>query len=123
MVVLCVIVISLLIMAVARFITRRRHNRWLKELTRNQIQMLAEEEQYETKRQKDLNLRMKSLMLSKEVPIIFKIGIPLTILGNIALFMSGHLSLGGTVNNSGSFAGQDFNIEGFFEFSMVKVRM
>ena len=85
--------------------------------------MLAEEEQYETKRQKDLNLRMKSLMLSKDVPIIFKIGIPLTILGNIALFMSGHLSLGGTVNISGSFAGQDFNIEGFFEFSMVKVRM
>ena len=123
MVVLCVIVISLLIMAVARFITRRRHNRWLKELNRNQIQMLAEEEQYETKRQKDLNLRMKSLMLSKEVPIIFKIGIPLTIFGNIALFMSGHLSLGGTVNISGSFAGQDFNIEGFFEFSMVKVRM
>ena len=123
MVVLCVIVISLLIMAVARFITRRRHNRWLKELNHNQIQMLAEEEQYETKRQKDLNLRMKSLMLSKEVPIIFKIGIPLTIFGNIALFMSGHLSLGGTVNISGSFAGQDFNIEGFFEFSMVKVRM
>jgi hypothetical protein len=53
--------------------------------------------------------------------LIFKVGIPITIFGNIALFLSGHLSLGGTVNISGSFAGQDFNIEGFFEFSMVKV--
>lgn len=119
-VVLCVIVISLLIMLTARFITRRRHHRWLSELNHAQLQILAEDEQYETKRQNDLNNRMRSLMFSAEVPLIFKVGIPITILGNIALFLSGHLSLGGTVNISGSFAGQEFNIEGFFEFSMVK---
>ena len=107
-------------MTVARFITRRRHNLWLKQLNETQIQILAKEEQYETERQKDLNKRMKSLVCSQEVPLLFKIGIPITIFGNIALFLSGHLSLGGTVNISGSFAGQDFNIEGFFEFSMVK---
>jgi type II secretory pathway pseudopilin PulG len=122
-VVICVIVISFLIMIAVRYITRRRHNRWLRELNHAQMQVLSEEEQYETKRQKDLNKRMKPLILSKEVPLIFKIGIPITIFGNIALFLSGHLSLGGTVNISGSFAGQDFNIEGFFEFSMVKVSL
>ena len=92
----------------------------MKQLNKNQVHSLVREEQYEAERQEDLNNRMKSLVCSKEVPLIFKIGIPITIFGNIALFLSGHLSLGGTVNISGSFAGQDFNIEGFFEFSMVK---
>lgn len=99
---------------------RRRHNSWLNGLNHTQLKILTKEEQYETKLQKDLNKRMKSLMFSKEVPLILKIGIPITIFGNIALFLSGHLSRGGTVNIGGSFAGQGFNIEGFFEFSMVK---
>jgi len=34
--------------------------------------------------------------------------------------LSGHLSIGGTVNISGSFAGQDFDVNDFFEFSMAK---
>ncbi|KAL3789344.1 hypothetical protein HJC23_006498 [Cyclotella cryptica] len=119
-VVICVVVLSTLAVIAARFITRRRHNRWLKQLNETQIQTLVKEEQYEAERQKDLNMRMSSLVRSPEVPLVFKIGIPITIFGNIALFLSGHLSLGGTVNISGSFAGQDFNIEGFFEFSMVK---
>lgn len=120
-VVLCVVVICFLIAFVARLVTWRRHNKWSKHLNHAQLHMIAEEEAYEAKRQKDLNMRMHSLMFSKEVPLIFRIGIPITIFGNIALFLSGHLSLGGTVNISGSFAGQEFNIEGFFEFSMVKV--
>ena len=50
-VVICVIVISFLIMFAVRFVTRRRHNRWLRELNHAQVQILSEEEQYETKRQ------------------------------------------------------------------------
>ncbi|KAL3789345.1 hypothetical protein HJC23_006499 [Cyclotella cryptica] len=121
-VVICVVVLSTLAVIAARFITRRRHNRWLKQLNETQIQTLVKEEQYEAERQKDLNMRMSSLVRSPEVPLVFKIGIHITIFGNIALFLSGHLSLGGTVNISGSFSGQDFNIEGFFEFSMKTIQ-
>ena len=85
------IVICLFIMLTARFIARRRHDRWLKELNRAQVKMLGEEEMYEIKRQKDLNMRMKPLVVSDEVPLIIKMGIPLVIFGNIALFLSGHL--------------------------------
>ena len=85
------IVICLLVMLAARFVARRRHNRWLKELNRAQVKILEEEEVYESKREKDLNKRMKPLVFSDEVPLILKVGIPLTIFGNIALFLSGHL--------------------------------
>merc|ERR1712087_384480 len=64
--------------------------------------------------------RMTSLVRSKEVPLFLRLFVPIVIIGNIALFLSGHLSLGGTVNISGTFAGQGFNVQGFFEFSMAK---
>ena len=63
---------------------------------------------------KDLDNRMTSLVKSKEVPLFMRLTIPFVILGNIALFLSGHLSLGATVNISGNFGEESFNIEGFF---------
>jgi hypothetical protein len=63
---------------------------------------------------------MQALACSKDIPLLARLLIPVVILGNVALFLSGHLSLGGTVNISGGFAGQAFNVDGFFEFSMVK---
>jgi hypothetical protein len=67
---------------------------------------------------------MRSLAFSHDcVPQWLRCGIPIIILGNVGLFLSGHLSLGGTVNISGQFAGQYFDVQGFFEFSMVKSTM
>lgn len=99
------VVISVLVL-VTRFVSRRRHNRWCKTLSRTQLKELAKIERDEAAKAKDLNTRVTSLVRSKEVPLIARLMMPLVILANIGLFLSGHLSLGGTVNISGSFAGQ-----------------
>ena len=67
----------------------------------------------------DLDQRIKSLFMSREVPCFVRYLIPVVILGNVALFLSGHLSLGGTVNISGNVGEQEFDVVGFYEFSMV----
>ncbi|KAL7530846.1 hypothetical protein ACHAXR_010146, partial [Thalassiosira sp. AJA248-18] len=108
------------IFVVTRWVSRRRHNRWVKSLNRTQLMELERMQKDEREREKDMNSRMSSLVRSKEVPLFLRLSIPIVILGNIALFLSGHLSLGGTVNISGSFAGQNFDVDGFFEFSMAK---
>lgn len=105
---------------ITKHVSRRRHNRWMTTLNRTQKFELEKMQSDEDKRQKDLNKRMLSLFRSKEVPLFIRLIMPIVILGNIGLFLSGHLSLGGTVNISGSFAGQAFNVDGFFEFSMAK---
>jgi len=105
---------------ITKHVSRRRHNRWMTTLNRTQKFELEKMQSDEDKRQKDLNKRMLSLFWSKEVPLFIRLIMPIVILGNIGLFLSGHLSLGGTVNISGSFAGQAFNVDGFFEFSMAK---
>jgi len=121
---MCVIVISGMIAAVifvaARRVSRRRHDHWVTTLNITQKLELEKMQREEKEREKDLNNRMTSLFRSTEVPLFSRVLIPIVIFGNIALFLSGHISLGGTVNISGSFAGQSFYVDGFFEFSMAK---
>ncbi|MFN9980491.1 MAG: hypothetical protein ACK53Y_11275, partial [bacterium] len=57
--------------------------------------------------------------MSKDVPIIARIMIPIVILVNIALFISGQLSLGASVNIDLTLAGQKIIIDDFFEFSLA----
>ena len=120
-VVIAVVAVSAtIIFFIARCVTRRRHNRWMKTLNKDQKLELARMQEEGKETEKDLNGRMRSLVLSKEIPCLARLFIPIVILGNIALFLSGHLSLGGTVTLSGSFAGESFNVDGFFEFSIAK---
>ena len=63
---------------------------------------------------------MKSLLMSREVPSFVRYSFPIVILANIALFLSGHLSLGGTVDIRGNVGEQEYNVVGFYEFSVAK---
>jgi hypothetical protein len=121
---ICVILISsviaTLVVVVARRLSKRRHDHWVSSLNITQKVELEQMQSEEKEQKKDMNNRMASLFRSGEVPLFIRLFIPVVILGNIALFVSGHISLGGTVNISGSFAGQAFHVDGFFEFSMAK---
>ena len=119
-VVSCLLVLIALAIATTRIVRMRRHERWLKTLTHEQLVDLEKMQSEESKRIKDLDSRMRPLALSADVPVFLRFFVPIVILGNIALFLSGHLSLGGTVNLSGSFGGTPFDVDGFFEFSMAK---
>jgi hypothetical protein len=105
-VIVLVIASVTIIFVAARWFSWRRHRRWLTTLNKAQKLELQQMEQDEKERERDMNKRMRSLVRSKEIPLFVRIFIPIVILGNIALFLSGHLSLGGTVNISGSFAGR-----------------
>ena len=122
--IILVIVIGAMVAAVicllARNVTRQRHVLWMETLDISQKIDLERQQRREKELEKDLNRRMCSLVQSNEVPLFMRAFVPLAILGNIALFVSGHLSIAGTINISGSFAGESFNVDGFYEFSLVK---
>ncbi len=46
------------------------------------------------------------MFLSPEIPLLVRLTMPLIIVGNIGFFMSGHLSLGATVNIEAEIAGE-----------------
>ncbi len=104
-----------------RWFTRRRHRRWIASLPTEQIEALKTNQRSDESLESALNSSTYSMFHSAEdIPLILRYGMPILVLGNIALFISGHLNLGATVNIEVNIAGERIRIDKFFEFSMAK---
>jgi len=115
-----VLVVALLVFSI-RFFTRRRHSRWMSTLPMEQVEALKHIRRSDVALESALNTTTNSMFQSSEdIPCILRWGMPFVILGNIALFISGHLNLGATVNIEATVAGETIKIDEFFEFSMAK---
>jgi hypothetical protein len=60
------------------------------------------------------------LIRSKDLPLFVRLFIPVVIFGNIALFLSGHLSLGGEVRIYLQIGGQELVVSDFYTFSIAQ---
>ncbi|CAJ1942472.1 unnamed protein product [Cylindrotheca closterium] len=120
-------IVALLVVAALiyfiKWIVRRRHKHWLGTLPAHQVQRLAQEQHREEREETELNSATKSMFSSPVVPMLVRFGMPFIIIGNIFLFLSGHLSLGATVNIEAELAGEKISIDKFFEFSMARSTM
>lgn len=111
--------IALVVYAV-RFIVRRRHKKWLGNLAPTTIRSIARKQSKERQEESQLNSATQSMFTSSEIPRFVRWGMPIIILVNVAFFLSGHLSLGATVNIEANIAGEKLKVEKFFEFSMAR---
>lgn len=66
-----------------------------------------------------VNMETSSMFTSSCVPFIVRVLIPIIILGNIGLFLSGHLSLGAQVDLIITIAGDPLEIKKIFDFSLA----
>jgi hypothetical protein len=113
-------VVAALVLSIHCF-TQRRHKRWLSMLPVEQLEILKQIQRSEDSLKLALNSTTRSMFQSdNEIPFLIRYGMPVIILGNIGLFLSGHLSLGATVNIEAQIAGETISVDKFFEFSMAK---
>lgn len=112
-------IFAFVVVMTTKFIVRRRSRRWRKGLSREKILLLAHEQQIEKSRNEFLNSSTKPMFQSDEIPRFVRWTMPIIILGNVGLFLSGHLSLGASVNIVATFADQSYEVMNFFEFSMA----
>lgn len=103
-----------------RWIVRRRHKRWVGTLPAHQVRRLAQEQHRQEREEAELNSTTQSMFTSPAIPMLVRIAMPFVIIGNILFFLSGHLSLGATVNIEAELAGEKILVDKFFEFSMAK---
>eukprot|EP00534_Pseudo-nitzschia_fraudulenta_P007819 CAMPEP_0201146050 /NCGR_PEP_ID=MMETSP0851-20130426/7775_1 /ASSEMBLY_ACC=CAM_ASM_000631 /TAXON_ID=183588 /ORGANISM="Pseudo-nitzschia fraudulenta, Strain WWA7" /LENGTH=1436 /DNA_ID=CAMNT_0047421477 /DNA_START=89 /DNA_END=4399 /DNA_ORIENTATION=+ len=107
-----------------KYLARRRHKRWLEqsdEATEAAKQRLAREQAEQAAFQGRLDAATGSMFFSREeISVVVRLGMPLVILGNIALFLSGHLNLGATVYIEGNFAGETIQVDDFFDFAIAR---
>lgn len=112
------VVLGLVALSV-RWFVRRRHRKWLLTVTPEQISNISRRQEQSRKHEARLDAATHAMFTSPEIPRFVRWFMPLVILGNIGFFLSGHLSLGATVNIEAEFAGEKIVVEKFFEFSMA----
>jgi hypothetical protein len=116
---LLVMGLSILLLA-TKLLVRRRHRKWINYLSGEKVLVLSRQQHHEDAKEKEINASTGSLFTSTEIPPIVRYVMPVVILGNIAFFLSGHLSLGGSVSIIVTLAGESYVADNFFEFSMAK---
>jgi len=116
----CTVFVFVAVMAlIIKCIVRRRHRRWISTLSQDEISNIYSKQFQALKEEREISRRTKSLATSGEIPLFVRILMPLIVVGNIGLFLSGHLSLGATVSIKAEIAGEVLNIGEFFKFSMA----
>jgi len=110
----------LAVITIVKVIVRRRNRRWISKVETEKVFLLWQQQRKEEEKESELNEMTSSMFTSPEIPRWLRLLMPIVILGNIGFFLSGHLSLGATVNIEATLADQSFKVSDFFEFSMMK---
>ena len=114
------IMLILFALASIKWIGRKRHRKWVDTLTHAELQSLEQGRRTEMQRLLKLNNNTPSMIRSTAIPLVVRLLIPFVIFTNIGFFMSGHLSLGASVDMYIDVGGQAFVVEKIFIFSMAE---
>jgi hypothetical protein len=122
---LIIVAVSLFVVVMAvvvttKVIVRRRHRKWVASLPRSQLQMLWRDQHSKDDEDAFLNEATVSMFRSDVIPSWLRMSMPVIIIGNIGLFLSGHLNLGATVTILASLGGQTIKEGAFFELSLAR---
>jgi hypothetical protein len=118
-----VAVLSLLVILVfmLHISVQRQHNKWISTLAEDQAVRLIGQQQNDEQKESIINeLTRYSMFSHPDVPIVIRWSMPVIIVGNVGLFLSGHLSKGATVIIDAQIGGESFRVEDFFTFSMAR---
>jgi len=105
---------------IVKCIVYRRNMKWLRSLPNVKIYRIYCNQRDQKNIQAKLNETTMSMFSSAEVPVLARWLLPTVIIGNVAFFLSGHLSLGGTILINFNLAGQDITINDFYSFSIAQ---
>ena len=115
----CMLACVLISKFTIRHIRGKRHQSWVETLSENKRRQLITMQRKDENRSIELNKHTKALVRSPLVPFTVRLLVPICILGNIALFLSGHFSIGAFVDAEIKIAGQIVSFKEVFSFSMA----
>ena len=101
--------------------TKRKYLEWLNTISHDEVASLYQKHMEEKKENTKLAQVTTSMLNSEEIPIWFRFIIPVIVVLNVGLFLSGHLNLGATINIHFFFAGQPFKIENLYTFAIIQL--
>ena len=113
-------IVSTLVYSVVKVIRSRRRKVWLAKLSKKKIRFYLSRQEEEDALTRDLNQGTRSMFRSSSIPSVVRFLVPIVILVNIGLFLSGHISLGASVDINAQIGGESFKVKEVFVFSMAE---
>ena len=111
---------ALVVVLTTKLVVRRRHRKWMATMPTSQVQALWKQQHEEDAKEAELDDSTDSMFRSDAIPYWLRLFMPVVILGNIGMFLSGHLSLGASVSILVQVGGQTFRTDNFYEFAMAR---
>ena len=115
----CIVIAVAFVSVTVRWIVRRRNRKWLRSLPGYSVSLIRTRQATAKAKEAEINRMTTSMFRSPKIPIYVRLFMPLVILANIALFLSGHLSLAASISIEAELFGEPFSVNNFFEFSVV----
>ena len=101
--------------------TKRRYINWLNSLPHEEVVVLYHKHMQEKQENTRLTKITTSMVKCKEIPVVFRLAIPVIVVLNVGLFLSGHLNLGASLDINFFFADQPFKIEKLYTFAILQL--
>ena len=114
-----VVIMMILSYYCTRCTVSRKNKDSLSGLSYKEINQIYTQQKQKDEREIELCRVTTSMIFSHEIPLIIRFSMPIVIMLNIALFLSGHFSLGATLKLDIQLAGDKLIIQDFFEFSIA----
>jgi hypothetical protein len=112
--------ISTLMFFAVKVIRSRRRMAWLRKLSNKKMRFYLLRQEEEDIQMKELNEGTRSMFKSSSIPLAVRFLVPIVILINVGLFLSGHISLGASVDIIAQIGGESFKVKEVFVFSMAE---
>ena len=112
-----------LLAAVTVFVRRgakRRFKDWMTSASPNDILALKTKHTSEEMREEKLNAETTSMVMSGSIPRYVRMLVPLIIIANILLFLSGHISTGAEIDVIVNVFGEPLTLSQVFSFSLAE---
>lgn len=103
-----------------RMAVLKRHKKWIDELPSERVFLIQQKQEKEDHMETELNELTLSMFKSEEIPCVLRYWVPIIVVVNIGFFLSGHLSPGGKAFIDFHLAGETFQINDFYEFSIAQ---
>lgn len=114
------VMMALIITVAVKFIVKRRHGKWIRTLPTYKVHILEHQQEADRQMENELNRDTTAMFTTSEIPRRVRYTMPLIIIGNIAFFVSGHVSIAAETAFEAQIAGESFTLDRFFAFSIMK---
>lgn len=118
-VVLSLVMGAVIITNVVRWIVNRRHQKWLRGLPVQKALIVQHLQDADDQMERELNNTTTAMIWASDIPAWIRYAMPFIVIGNMAMFLSGHLDVAADIALTIKISGEELPMDQFYSFAIL----